>query len=104
MKVSAGRQFETYERSGNEIRIHWNIVQNDKEDMDGNVVPQWEADEVVVSVLDSRSAIIEAIIGTTYSTGAELATINNKDTDAEAYAAYQSFRVLAKSLADNINV
>lgn len=92
MKTYAGRQFDTYEQSGRELRIHWNIIDKGE--------GQFEASEALVDIAASRSQIIEAIISSEYSTGRELATINNRDDDQEAYAEYQAFRTLAKALAD----
>jgi len=48
----------------------------------------------------TRGDIIEAIIATKYSVGAEIALTNDKDTKADEYKAYQEFRALAKSLAE----
>jgi propanediol dehydratase small subunit len=48
----------------------------------------------------TRSGIIEAIIATKYSAGAEIALTNDKDTKQDDYKAYQEFRVLAKELAE----
>jgi hypothetical protein len=101
MKTYAGRQFETYETSGQELRIHWNIEQKTKEDTGGETLTYWEADEALCNIVDSRSALIEKIIGSVYSPAAEIATINNKDTKPQAYAEYQAFRVQAKALADS---
>lgn len=100
MKVSAGRQFETYEVSGQELRIHWNIVEKTRQEMDGSTVTFWEADEALCSRFDDRATLIEKIIGSQYSTGRELATINNQLTKPDEYAAYQTFRVQVKQLAD----
>jgi hypothetical protein len=100
MKTYAGRQFETYETSGNELRIHWDIQETQKEGTDGEVITQWEANEALCGVKDSRSELIEKIIGSVYSTGAELAVINNKDQNPGDYQAYQDFRALSKQLAD----
>jgi hypothetical protein len=70
---------------------------NDK----GEPRTQWSANEAVVSVASNRSQIIEAIIGSVFSTGAKLAIINNQSADPVVYAAYQSFRAQAKQLADD---
>lgn len=98
MKVFAGREFQVYEVSGREVRIHWNIEQFTREGMDGPEV-QWMADEAVCLVSDSRDQMIEKIIASQYTVGAEIATINNKDSKPEEYAAYQAFRQIAKNLA-----
>jgi hypothetical protein len=99
MKTQAGYQIQPYEVSGYEVRIHWNIEQKTRQDMQGEVV-YWEAEEVLCYVSDSRSVIIEKIIGSVYTTGAEIAIINNQASDPVAYADYQAFRAQAKQLAD----
>lgn len=91
MKVQFGYKPETYETSGCELRIHWDIIENNE---------QWESYEAVCDVGDTRNVLIEKIIGSSYTTSQEFATINNKDTKPDEYAAYQSFRVVAKQLAD----
>ena len=54
----------------------------------------------VVNKAANRSQIIEAIIGSVFTTGAEIAVINNQTSDPATYVAYQEFRVQAKQLAD----
>lgn len=100
MKTQAGYKLQTYESSGQELRIRWNIEEKTKEDMDGVPTTYWEADEALCNVKDSRARLIEAIIGSVYDTGAEIAIINNKEDKPEEYAEYQAFRVQAKALAD----
>lgn len=100
MKTYAGQSFETYQVSGQELRIHWNIEEKTKEDTDGQTTTYWEADEALCNVKDSRAKLIEAIIGSVYDTGSEIAVINNKEDKPEEYAEYQAFRVQAKALAD----
>ncbi len=99
MKVSAGRQFETYEVSGQELRIHWNIVEKTQQEMDGSTVTFWEADEALCSRFDDRATLIQKIIGSVYSIADEIATINNQLSKPDEYAAYQAFRTQAKQLA-----
>jgi hypothetical protein len=100
MKVWSGDKPEVYAVSGQELRIHWDIQEVTKEGMDGNDQTTWEANEALCSVFCNRSQIIEAIIGSVMDTGAEIAAINNRETDPEEYEAYQAFRTLAKQLAD----
>lgn len=101
MKVYSNEQPEVYSASGNELRIRWDIQEIIKPDMDGNDQTTWEANEALCSVFDNRSSLIEKIIGSVHTIGAEVALINNKDVDPSAYDAYQEFRELAKTLADN---
>lgn len=100
MKSYAGRQFETYEASGQELRIHWDIEEKTKEGMDGEVITYWQANEALCGTADDRGMLISKIIGSVYSTADEIATINNKDEKPEQYAEYQTFRTQAKALAD----
>lgn len=95
MKTYAGQPFETYQASGEELRIHWDETSYEK---DGQTV--YEAYEALCHVKDNRAALIEKIIGAVYSPSAEIAAINNKDSKPDEYAAYQAFRVKAKELAD----
>ena len=55
--------------------------------------------QVKVGINDTRGTIVEAIIATRYSAGAEIALTNDKESKAVEYAEYQDFRLLAKSLA-----
>jgi hypothetical protein len=100
MKTFSGREFQTYEVSGTDVRVHWDIQETQREDLEGVSTTQWEAEEAVCGVSDSRSELIEKIIAAKYTVQKELATINNKDVDPESYQAYQAFRAEAKALAD----
>lgn len=99
MKSYSKEQPEVYDVSGTELRINFNMNQIE---VNGLEEPEivWEFDQVLCNHKDNRSSIIEKIIASKYTVGAELATINNQANDPDAYAAYQAFRVLAKELAD----
>lgn len=97
MKTQASYEIQPYEVSEYELRIHWNIEQKTKEDMDGSTITYWEADEALCDRRDSRSQIIEKIIGSVYTVGAEIAAIRNGGQAAEDH---QALRVQAKALAD----
>lgn len=99
MKVWSNIKPELYDVSGQELRIRWDIHEVTKEGMEG-VETFWEANEALCNRFDDRSTLIEKIIGSVLSSGAELALINNKQTDPEAYDQYQNFRNQAKILAD----
>lgn len=100
--VYSATEPKTYDVSGQELRIHWNIQEIQIESIDGeNTETQYKANEALCSIFDSRSMIIEKIIGSVHTPGSEVALINNKETDPDAYQEYQEFRVLAKQLADN---
>jgi len=101
MKVYSSEQPEAYNASGNELRIRWDIQQVTKPDMEGNDQTTWEANEALCSVFDDRSTLIEKIIASVHTPGAEIALINNKEIDPSAYSDYQAFRDLAKNLADD---
>lgn len=100
MKVYSQEQPEVYAVSGNELRIRWGITQVTKQDMGGDEQTIWEANEALCSKFDGRCVLIEKIIGSVHTPGAELALINNKDSDPQAYADYQAFRAQAKTLVD----
>ena len=100
MKVNANRKIETYEPSGTEVRIHWDITSGQKEQPDGTLTVEYFADCAVCPTVANRSEIIESIISEVYTTGREFAVINNKETDPVEYQQYQSFRAKAKELAD----
>jgi predicted Mrr-cat superfamily restriction endonuclease len=100
MKVYSGTQPEVYAVSGQELRIHWNIKEVPAPSMDDETETQWEANEALCHVNDTRDVLIEKIIGSVHTAGAEIALINNKDIDPDAYAEYQAFRAEAKALAD----
>jgi hypothetical protein len=98
MKTQASYEIQPYEVSEYELRIHWNIEQKTKEDMDGSTITYWEADEALCDRRDSRGALIEKIMQTSYPTyGAEIAAIRNGGQAAEDH---QALREQAKALAD----
>lgn len=100
MKSYSTTKPEAYQVLGSALRIHWDMVEMTREGMDGQPETQWESNEAVCSTTDDRHTLIERIIGSVYSTGAELAAINNKDSKPDEYAAYQALRIKAKELAD----
>jgi len=100
MKVYSQEQPDAYAVSGNELRVHWNITEVSKQDMDGNAETVWEANESLCNRFDDRATLIENIIGSVHTPGAEIALINNQVSQPEVYADYQAFRLQAKTLAD----
>ena len=100
MKVYSDARPDVYVVSGNNLRIHWDIKEVKLPNMDDEPRTQWEAEEALCSIFDQRATLIEKIIGSVMDTGAEIAAINNRDTEPDEYAEYQAFRMLAKSLAD----
>jgi hypothetical protein len=98
MKTQASYEIQPYEVSGYDLRIHWNIEQKTREDMDGSTIAFWEANEALCDRRDSRGQIIEKIMQSVYPTfGAEIAAIRNGGQSAEDH---QALRNQAKSLAD----
>lgn len=97
MKVYSGEQLPTYQVSGQELRIHWDAKETASEGIKGS---QWEQNEVLCGVADSRGQIISAIIRSVYSIDAEFAAINNAEFDPPEYARFQAFRAQARQLAD----
>lgn len=100
MNVYSDERPDVYSVSGHELRIHWDIQEITLLDMDGSERVQWEYKEALCHTYDKRDTLIEKIIGSVHTAGAEIALINNKEVDPEAYAEYQTFRAEAKSLAD----
>jgi sulfur carrier protein ThiS len=93
--VQANTQQETYQPSGATLQIYWDEQMVERDD---ETVYVYRFCEVPVTA--NRNQIIEAVIATEYTTGAEFAAINNRDVAPDAYAAYQAFRATAKALAD----
>ena len=100
MKVNASNQLPVYQVIGQKLLIHWDEQIIQKESMTGEIETMYEYNEAGAFVYDTRADLIEKIIGSVYNTGAEIATINNKDSKPDEYAAYQAFREQAKALAD----
>ena len=96
MKMQSNDELTTYQASGSDLRIHWNIEQKTKEGADGVPYSYWEANEALCNVADAFGQLVAKIIGSVYDHGAEFAAIND---GGEKYAAYQAFRVQAKELA-----
>lgn len=103
MIVTSDNKPDTYEVSGNELRVHWDIIKAIKPGLDEDFVDIYEYRyrEALCNIFDTKDILISKIIRSIYSIDAELATINNSLTKPEEYEAYQNFRTLAKSLASN---
>lgn len=97
MKVYSDAQLPVYQVIGQTLRVHWGFAEETKEQPDGSEIVQHVCYEAICNKSDIRNTIIEKIMASEYSTGAELAAINNGGQD---YEAYQAFRLQAKSLAD----
>ena len=100
MKTYSGEQLPTYQVSGQELRIHWDAKEVPAPSMDDEPRTQWEQNEALCGVADSRGQIISAIIRSVYIIDAEFAAINNAEFDPPEYARFQAFRAQARQLAD----
>ena len=98
MKTYSSERLPTYQVSGQELRIHWDAKEVPASWMNDEPQNQWEQEEAVCNVSDSRASLIEKIMATKYPTyGAEVAALCNGGDDA---AQHEAFRAQAKSLAD----
>ena len=97
MKVSSSSVLPTYQVLGNKLLIHWNEQVVMSTGMDGEPTTSYEYNEASAFVYDTRELLIEKIIGSVYTVGAEIAAIRNGGQDADDHHA---LRVQAKALAD----
>jgi len=96
MKTYSKEKLEDYQVLGKILLIHWDHKETPATE---ETESGWGCEEVKVNVSDSRSTMIEKVMFSKYSTGAELAAINNGGVDKEEYL---TFRVLAKKLVTDI--
>lgn len=98
MKFETNDRPKTYAVSGAELRINFDVKEVEREDM---ITKQkrlvFVGEEVVVPKGAPTSTIIEAIIASRYSVGAEVAMLRSADTDP-AKVEYLAFVQLAKAL------
>ena len=98
MKFETNDRPKTYAISGNELRINFDIKEVEREDpVTKEKRTVFIGEEVVVPKGASTSTIIETIIASRYSVGAEFAMVRRLDTDSEKVE-YLSFVQLAKDL------
>lgn len=83
-----------FEIIGDKLRIHYNETEVVREES-----TSYNYTTAIVDKNADKDTIIEAIIASKYSTGQELATINNREEKPDEYTAYQEFRTFAKNLA-----
>lgn len=94
MKTVANEKLEKFQRVGPFVRINFGEVESTTEE--GEKLYTYSTAKV--GVLDSRDAVVEAIMKVEYPNYAcEIAAIANGGEDAQAHL---DFRVLAKELAD----
>jgi len=94
--AQANTKQTTYQPNGGILQIYWDEQEKQREIMD-EMETYYQYRFCQVRVTANRAQIIEAIMATEYTTGAEFAAINNGGAD---YEAYQAFRATAKALAD----
>jgi hypothetical protein len=95
MRVESQDKLPVYQVVGKTLRIHWDYKEIPATEDRG---AGWSMQEAVVSVLASRSCIIEAVMACTYPTpGAEFAALCNGGEDAKQH---EAARAAAKELAD----
>lgn len=97
MRTESNIKQGTYLVLGDKLRIRFNERTEEREEIDGGTTTFYIYDEAVCHIKDDRHTIIEKIIASKYTTGAEFACINNGGED---YEEYQSFRQQAKELAN----
>lgn len=100
MITQADNTLPTYQSFGEKLHINFNEQQITINTLEGSEKTSYQYTTAVSLCAANRDKLISDIINSKYSTGAEFAVINNKDEKPEAYAEYQSFRTVAKQLAD----
>jgi hypothetical protein len=86
-----------YQVSGGEVTIFWDEQTEQRTTEQNGDETVYSYAYCVASVYDDRAAIIEKIMATQYTTGAEIAALSN---GGESAAEHEAFRVQAKALAD----
>lgn len=99
MKFEANTVPEKFEVSGFELRIRFDVKEVEREDMSGEKRKAFVGDEVVVAENATRSTIIESIVASRYSQGAEISLSRKADSDP-AKVEYLAFVNQAKAVAD----
>ena len=83
--------------------INFNIEEVDVEDeMTGSTHKEYQYEQVKVDVNANKHEIIEAIMASRYSIGAEIALLKDKDNKKEEYDVMEDFRAFAKELASRV--
>lgn len=102
MKTQSDTKLPIHAVLGEMLHINVNEAEIEIKDISDNVRISYQYDTAIISKYANRGEIISAIINSVYPTNAEIATINNKDSNPVEYAKYQSFRDTAKTVADSI--
>lgn len=82
------------------IQVHGNgyLIYFNEKYIDG----EYEYNTCEISNSPTRQDIIESMIASKYTTGAEFAVINNKEDDQKSYDDYQKWRELCKITSNEI--
>lgn len=102
MKTQSDTKLPIHAVLGEMLHINVNEAEIEIKDISDNVRISYQYDTAIISKYANRGEIISAIVSSVYPTNAEIATINNKDSNPVKYAKYQSFRDTAKTIADSI--
>ncbi len=98
MKFETNDLPQTFEVSGQELRVNFDVKEIEREDMDGEKRKSFAGEQVVLPVAATRSQIVEAIVATRYTTGAEIALNRLPDDNADKQE-YLAFVEAAKVIA-----
>jgi hypothetical protein len=97
VKVFSNQQLPVYQVIGQTLRVHWDFEEQSILRPDETEEAIFACKEAICDKSDDRNTLIEKIMASEYTTGAELAAINNGGED---YETYQAFRQHAKDLAN----
>lgn len=92
MKKQANRKLPLYERVGGYYIVNFNHREEIVKNIDGSEVIVHVYDSTKFGVLATRNERIQNLIATRYTKDEEIATINNRESDKEAYVEYQAWR------------
>lgn len=101
MKTQTDNILPTYQVLGQVLRINYDEREVTKDDMQGNPHTSYEYTTAISEPAATRAMLIDAIIGSKYSTADEVAIINNKTFNPTEHVDYQFFRTQAKAMADS---
>jgi hypothetical protein len=96
MKFETNTKPADYQVSGQELRVNFDVIEAEREDLDGTKTKVYRGEQVVVHVMATASEITEAIVASKYSTGAEIALNRKPDSDPDKVA-YLAFVETAKA-------
>ncbi len=93
MKISGSSKQQLVNIHGPGFQIYFDEVQ---------IGDKYEYYQCEVTNSPTRQEVIESMIASRYSFGAEFAAINNLLLDPDGYNQYQQFRALVKEIADEV--